>query len=223
MRIEIKDNSVCLGNGHVIEMEDFPKYYRCFVKANGSTTADVESLGASLVKGGLGDVKRTKDFVWEVCRWGGSTGYRIRGNLCKHQRNGAFTKKRFANVVADSARMLQNGDLESAINKITDIKGLRISYGSKILRMLLPQQAGAYDGILQTMLSSYIKSGYAEFCADCKMVANELNTRGIESPHAKLKIKGPRKNGEWFVADVEAVIFHYLQPIYRDMVKNKNA
>ncbi len=213
MRIKIKNSSVYFGKNRSIKMKSFPKYYEGFLnKDTGYTTANVEILGASLVKGGLGDVKLTNEFVWEVCRWGGPTGYRVHGNLCRYQREGAFTKKRFANVVADSARMLQNGDLESAINKITDIKGLRISYGSKILRMLLPQKVGVYDKILKDNLSYPLNAnGYVEFCADCKMVANELNTRGIESPHAKLKIKGPRKKGEWFVADVEAVIFHVIR------------
>ncbi len=200
MRIEINNDSVCLGNGHVIKMEDFPGLYREFCdaekKAGTISTADTEKAGVDILKDGLDNVECANIFVRKVFEWGGITGKKVGGNLYKHQ-----TEKTVAKVVAESARILQNGDLESAIKKITSIKYLGISYGSKILRMLSPQQAGVYDSILYKNFSYRETDGYVEFCDDCKTVADELK---------KLGIKSHRENREWFVADVEAVIFHFF-------------
>ncbi len=226
MRIEINNDSVCLGNGRVIEMEDFPEYYKGFLNEDtGSTTANVEKVGADILKDGLDNVECVNKFVLSVFKWGGKTGNRVRGLVYpqknKSEKDKADNEIKVAQIVAEAARILKDNDLElalklnGALKKIRFVDGLCVSYGSKILRMLLPQQAGAYDSILQTMLSSYYKSGgYAEFCADCKKVAGELKKSDIKSHH--------RENGEWFVADVEAVIFHYLRPIYRDEAKIKN-
>ncbi len=205
MSITIKNNSICIGNNFVIEMEDFPKHYERFGKVDtGDTTAGIENEGTSLLKDGLDDMQRINDFVRSVFDWGGNSGNRVRGNLDRYQKEEGITKEEFAKVVADSARMLKNGDLEAAINNIISIKGLDISYGSKILRMLSPEQVGVYDSILEGELSyPFDAEGFVQFCADCKAVADELK---------KLGIKSHRENGEWFVADVEAVIFHVIRP-----------
>ncbi len=204
MGIIINSNSV---GTSLFKLQDFPKIYDDFCEATKTetniSTAGVEAEGASLLKDGLDNVQRVNDFVRSVLDWGGKTGNRVRGNLDRYQKEGAFTNEEFVKVVADSARMLQSGDLESAIENITSIKGLHISYGSKILRMLSPQQAGVYDSILDEELSYPLDAqGYVDFCDHCKAVADELK---------KLGIKSHRENGEWFVADVEAVIFHYIR------------
>ncbi len=197
MRITTNNDSVCIS---FINMQDFAKLYdeyQSYVKTGtGKSTTDVENEGASLLKDGLDDVQRINEFVRNVFVWGGTTGNRVRGLVYKYQ-----TEEEVAKVVAESARMLQKGDLESAIDEITSIKGLHISFGSKVLRMLSPQQAGVYDSIMAAEFSYPLEAdGYVEFCADCKAVADELKKRGIKSNH--------RENGEWFVADVEAVIFY---------------
>ncbi len=201
MRIEIKDNSVCLGDGHVIKMEEFPGLYLEFCdaekKAGTISTADAEKAGVDILKDGLDDVQRVNDFVRSVFKWGGKTGNRVHGLVYKYQ-----TEEEVAKVVAKSARLLQSGDLESAIDEITSIKGLHISFGSKVLRMLSPQQAGVYDSVIAAQFSYPLEAdGYVEFCRDCQKVADELK---------KLDIKSHRENREWFVADVEAVIFHFF-------------
>ncbi len=218
MRITINNDSVCLGNDHVIKMEGFPDIYREFceyaITNEKISTAEVEEEGADILKNGLDDVQRVNDFVRSVFKWGGKTGDRVCGLVYpqknKSEEDKATDEIKVAQIFARAARVLNDNDLElalklnKALKKIICINGLHISYGSKILRMLLPQQAGAYDSILQTVLSSYYKSsGYAEFCADCKKVAGELKKSDIKSPH--------RENGEWYVADVEAVIYHYCR------------
>ncbi len=198
MRIEIKDNSVCLGDGHVIKMEEFPngycKYLACETEKTVMSTADAEKAGADILKGDLGDANKINDFVSVVIRWGEGNRGIVHGMVFPLD-----TK-----IVAESAIFLQSGNLKSAIDRIKDVHGFCISYGSKVLRMLSPEKAGAYDKILRRKLPAYRGiEGYVEFCDACQKVVGELKKSDIKSPH--------RKNGEWYVADVEAVIYYYFR------------
>ncbi len=215
---------------YLINMQDFPDLYSEFCKyvitKDKISTAEVEEEGRRLLpllKNGLDDAKHANkeiiddinNFVRSIFKWGGITGQRVGGNVyLKDQSEEENTKieAAIAEVVAESARILQRKNLDLAFEEIQTFKGFGTSYGSKILRMLLPQHAGAYDDkILKNNFPSYIESGYAEFCADCQKVVDDLKKLGIKSPHDEIDASNPRKNGEWYVADVEAVIYHYCR------------
>ncbi len=223
---------VCVGNDSVIIMKNFPELYLEFceyAKTEASiSTADAESEGADVlkhIKNGLHDPKLINAFVNNVINWGGKTRGLVRMQVYpKKNKSGqeseqyqAKNKIKVAKIVANSAKFLLCNNLKSAINNIAliktnSVKGLDMSYGSKILRMLLPEDAGAYDKILRNNLSyPFNAKGYVEFCSACKDVANELKKLGIKSPHDEIDASNSRKNGEWYVADVEAVIYHYCR------------
>ncbi|MGI9306851.1 MAG: hypothetical protein ACR2P5_06055 [Gammaproteobacteria bacterium] len=200
MKITVIGNSMGFA---FLELREFPRLYRAFVsgvtKGTGQNTADLETEGAALLKNGLDDVKRTNDFIRNVLKWGGKTGNRVRGMVYKYQ-----TEAQTAQIVGKAAAALRGGKLKTAIETIQTVKGFHISYGSKILRMLSPRHACVYDSILADFLSYPLDAdGYAECCRDCKAVAAVLKKRGIKNPL--------RKNGEWLIADVEAVIFSQLR------------
>ena len=222
MCITIKNGSVCLGNSHVINMKRFTKLYEGFVgKGTGKDTAKIEEEGTSLLlKDNLSDEKRiksTNEFARRVFRWGGPTGNIVHWMVYHKRGNKNEAEDKVKEVVTNLAELLRDAKLKSAfdeefsnalneaLKEVTSIYGLDISYGSKILRMLLPEKAGAYDCILQEKFPLYLKSGYAKFCGDCKEVAVALEKRDIKNKSIH------RKNEEWFVADVEAAIFHYFE------------
>ena len=200
MKIIIADNGVGF---NFIELSAFPRYYREFHQSvkvgTGTGTTALERKGQTLLKNKFANVERVNDFVREVMKWGGRTGNRVRGNLYKNH-----TEEEIAEIIAQTSLLLGAGDLRAAITTIISLKGLHISYGSKILRMMSPQQAGVYDSILAGFLSYPLDAeGYVNFCADCQLVAERLKKRTIKHPL--------RKDGGWFVADVEAVIFDRLR------------
>ena len=131
--------------------------------------------------------------------------------------------------ICQAAAYLQENNLELAIKTLDNsqgrgVKGMRVTVGSKILRMMSPEKAGAFDRVLRENLSEYTKEAfcagaknepdafhkaYPEFCKDCKVVADKLNAKGIKhKPSITTRRSGSHK---WLAADVEAVVFHHLR------------
>ncbi len=220
MRIEINNDSVCLGNDRVINMQEFTELYESFVGyRTGKDTAEIEEEGKSLLKGDL-DLSKANQinaFVSRVIIWGEENRRGIIHRRVfpsdKQGEDKAEHEAEVAKIVTESAIFLRNGDLKSAIDRIKDVYGFCFSYGSKVLRMLSPEKAGAYDSILSEKFPAYRGiEGYVEFCDACQKVADALKERDIKSH---------RKNDEWYVADVEATIYHYIRH-YKDEAKIKN-
>ena len=209
-KIEIDSNIVRFGKGGYISLDDFPNRFsatinafdkeKCIRKNSNYRTFSVEKEGARLAKNKFADKKATSLFIDNVLGWGGSYGNLIRAKIKHFKSRGRIIKS-----IPVAARFLNEGEFQKAINKIILPKpcGLDVSFGSKILRMLNPEKVGVYDSVLYEHLPyPYTIPGWDEFCRDCKAVAEELERRGIKNPE--------RKNGKWFVADVEVVIFgHY--------------
>ena len=194
MKIAVSESFLAL---KFFGLREFPRTYKRFHDDAPATTV-LEREGADLTASGFDDVVRVNEFVRGVFKWGGRTGNRVRGQVYKHQ-----TEDEVAAAVGRAAKCLREGKLKPALCAMIAVRGLHISYGSKILRMLAPEQAGVYDSLLANFFSYPLdESGYAEFCQDCGKVAAALQA---------LKIKHPlRKGGAWLIADVEAVIFGKL-------------
>ena len=213
-KIEIDSNIVRFGKGGYISLDDFPNRFsatinafdedECIRKNSDYRTFSVEKEGARLAKNKFADKKATSLFIDNVLGWGGSYGNLIRAKIKHFKSRGRIIKS-----IPVAARFLNEGKFQEAINEIILPKpcGLDVSFGSKILRMLNPEKVGVYDKILAKRLANSKSalpsiSRWINFCDDCATVAAELKKRGIKNPE--------RKNGKWFVADVEVVIFgHY--------------
>ena len=197
------------------EEDNFCRLYEAFLyggirsgvkrRITDAWTLDIECQGQLLVaRDKVGDPDELIPFIENILTWGGPTGDLVRiGYLYRSQDN-----PRIAEVVNDASRDLLNGELESAIATIVkNIKGLEVSYASKILRMLSPQKAGAYDKYLRESLGYSQKKAerfavYEKFCVHCGEVIPTLQERGIENPF--------RVDGEWYVADVEATVYRHV-------------
>ena len=181
----------------LLTLDEFPHFCKKFHKGVGfyegdewRDTAYVERAGKEFRAVDLGDAAQTELFVRLVFKWGGSMGHRV-------QLEKAHTWQEIADAVESAVQYLDQGDVRMACTTITSLKGMGISYGSKILRMISPEQAGVYDNIIERICGY---SDYPQFCSDCKNLAAVLEQRGIKNP--------ARENGKWLVADVEATVFY---------------
>ena len=186
---------------------EFPTVCKKFHSGVGAAadakTMAIEEVGAGLVEDNdFSDAGRVGDFVRQIYNWGGGRGPGLFSQLQQE-----YSDNTIAQIVGEAAALLRGGNLEAAFDKITSLHGLGASYGSAILRMLSPQQAamGAYahkqdgDNIKLSSWSNITAANYAGFCKFCKTgIIDKLKKEGAKNPC--------RENGEWFVADIEAVI-----------------
>lgn len=198
----------------VSDWDVFPDLYCKFVEHDKKKYGDpleLECRGRKLMEGNFTD-DEVMDFFGDVMIWGGQIGPFVKSKVLN---NYGEDGKEIADNIREAARLLKNGEtskdespkgeIKSAINKITETEGLSISFGSKILRMLSPQQVGVYDSVLASYLPYKMNAThYVKFCADCEDVAKQLNNELVKNP------KREETGGQWLVADVEAVIFHAL-------------
>ena len=220
MKVEIQNCGNCVCN---IPLGEFPERYTYYHKTieRGSTKRGkkvlticlehhgMDFLGKCLgIKGAkMPDIDEVKNFIEKIAWWMGrpaSVGiiYSPNSNRSKEE---VAIEVRKAVIKAVMALQDEKDGLKSAVEILDDVYGIDISIASKILRMMLPQKAGAFDSILQGALS-YIAdgTGYADFCRNCGKVAKKLKARRIKHP-----MRGDHK---WFVADVEAVIYAHFNP-----------
>ena len=184
-----------------IELEDFTSLYCEYQEAikagTGTDTIELEKEGSKLLLNM--DKPSVEHFIAGVLQWGGNTGNRIRGMLYKYQTKGEIFKR-----FKKTSDYLNKNDIYSSIWEITSLKGVGISYGSKFLRMMAPEQAAVYDSILSECFSYKEDcSGYLDFCLDGKKLTEKLKESKIKNPI--------REKGLWFVADIEAVVFYHIR------------
>lgn len=109
-------------------------------------------------------------------------------------------------VVRNTRNAMKNLDNPAeALKCICSIKCWGLTYGSKTLRCMCPQRYGALDSvILEGVDPRYLPSRnnyerYADFIHLCGQIRDK-----VAQPNTA------RKNGHWFVADIEVALFQFL-------------
>lgn len=176
-----------------IPLNEFPRLLAAHLAADHDTD-EVEALGANYVEHDF-QVTDTEEFVRRVCRWGNYDG--VAGKVLQNNELG-FVANRFRE--AHSA--LADGDPVAAIEAVTRVYGLAVSFGSKHLKFLDPDRAVVLDSIISERLG-YRRTApdYADFVADCATIRDLLNQAGIPRP----------PEGAWRISDVEMAIFMEIQ------------
>jgi len=208
-RVRVVGNSVVVLAS--LKFGDFPILYQDYVNEN-IDTLPLERHGHSLMRSSSIGTRNACNFVERVTRWGGRTGGRVKGNLFKHNSN-----QRIATAVRQAARHLKNNNIPQAIQTLIALKGLHVSYGSKILRMLAPKKVVVYDQYI-ALFSGHLMyrnkandvRKFLDFLADCKTVLPSLQSRNIN----------PVRGSNWILADVEACLYY---PIYNRINKIREA
>lgn len=132
-------------------------------------TNKVEDIGKKLINSKFQNIKDVKNFSEEVCKWGG--GERVYANLARRN-NQAFPsdKIQMALIAASHAKTHEN-----AIAPFIEIKGLGISFGSKHLRMLLPDRFAVLDSVLCERLGFALNlKGYSLFMREMERLSVQL-------------------------------------------------
>ena len=190
-----------------VRLLDFPRLYQCFVKHTfRGKTHRVEEHGAKVMSGALKADNKIYEFVRCVCLWGGDM--RVYGNLLRHNGGAATAKRNVARAVRSAVDCLRSSQMESAIGEVRSVNGLgktlgRMSYASKILRMLAPDRAVTFDDKLKHVFGEPLDNvGYQKWCDDCVKLARVLEQKKIKNT-----ARANQTNEKWKAADIEAVIF----------------
>ena len=213
MKVKIQECNNCVCG---IPLTEFPEGYVLYHKGIEQHTKILvmclERSGAELLKRCLAPagsensdkfLSDIKIFIKAVLRWGGKQCLAKFPKICRSEKN-------VADAICEAAVGLENNDLALAVKILCEVDGISISIGSKILRIMSPEKAGAFDiKVLRTHLSygkrdgySDDYAGYAAFCEHCREMAVKLNRRHIKHP-----IRG---DSQWRAADVESVIYRHL-------------
>jgi hypothetical protein len=171
-------------------------------KRENRNTHIIEVSAIDLIREGFPD-EPVKTFIKAVCTWGGYPG--IAGRILNHNYNSLI---KIREAFGDALRRLSATpiDLAGALASVNHLYGLGApSFASKHLRFLDPKHCPVFDSILRkSLLYSFDSQGYASFASDCSLIANELKRLEIQNPFE-------RRNGIWYVADVESALFIFCK------------
>ena len=163
------------------------------------STRSVEKYGADFVHNGM-PADLLFGFVRMVVGWGGD-GFVGTNFMNLNAKRLSEVHREF--LYCDAA--LKNNDLAGAIKIMKGVPGLGISYASKLLKFLAPDQAVVLDSHIETRLGyKRTLEGYLEFASNCRGWADVLNTNGTKCSRSPA--------GTWRVSDVEMAIFKHVRP-----------
>lgn len=187
------------GRVHVVRLTVPLRAFTTLLASHGSAydgTEHCERLGAAYVRNGF-KVAETKAFVQAVCRWGNYAG--VGGRVIAENATADIKK-----ALKDGHARLLNGNPKEAIECVTSLYGLGVSFGSKHLRFLAPRRAVVLDSIISESLGyKRTPEGYAEFVRDCAKIRRLLNAAAIPTSRAHRR---------WRISDVEMAIFKSVNP-----------
>ena len=161
-------------------------------------TVSLETEARQLLVSGFSE-QQLRDFIQNVCRWGGYPG--IAGRVLGKNPFPEI-QRQFTNAI--DALASDRPDIQGALCEIIRIQHLGLSFASKHLRFLRPDICPVLDSTLSYKLG-YLPDvcGYRRFSDDCLRVAEMLEQYGVSNPVG-------RDDGEWFAADVEMALFVHV-------------
>jgi hypothetical protein len=182
-----------------IPYSDFPVLLAAHLKQYPGTP-EVERLGLALREGDPMKWDDLVTFMEKVAEWAGRTGPRvIRGQVLKGDPIDIEGKVRDAIAQLRSDRPSP----VAALKKMDEVKGLDVSFASKLLRLLFPEYCPVLDSILSCRLGyAPTADGYGAFACRCTEIAGELNRAQIASTF-------PGRT-DWRPSDVEAALFAWV-------------
>jgi hypothetical protein len=181
-----------------IDLAQFPALLQTFVQKE-PRTRDIEIQGARLAAEGFSDPQLRK-FIQAVCEWGGYTG--IAARVIQNNRDLA-TQFQQAHQAASSGKAVEG------LTILRQVKGLGISFASKHLKFLAPDDAVVLDSTIKEQLGYATNlTGYGAFLTDCHDVLNACN-------QFKIHYTGWGAQG-WRVSDIETAIFQKIRQPAQD-------
>jgi hypothetical protein len=181
-----------------LRFDDLHSFFDQFIKKNPSTQR-IEEQALGLVASNF-EFSKLKDFVREVCRWGGYAG--VAGRVIKNNQKEVL-ESTFKTAYHHA---VEKKNIE-AIRTLTGLHGLAISFASKHLKFLVPTNAVVLDSIISKRLAYDLSpEGYVKLLNDCADIAKHAN---------EAKVQYPGWAGRWRASDIEMAIFEKLGERYR--------
>jgi hypothetical protein len=183
---ELRPDTYCWG--FTIRLDELNALLDEFIRKEPRTKL-IEQQAERLIKSEF-QPSELRDFIKAVCNWGGYGG--IAGRVIK---NNDRTKLRDAFRSAHSHA--NAGDDLRAIKSLLELNGLAVSFASKHLKFLAPENAVVLDSIINKRLGYELTpNGYQAFLNDCRHILE------------RAKASGSRER--WRVSDIEMAIFEKL-------------
>ena len=138
----------------------------------------------------------SRDSIFEIMAWGGNP-HNIGGQMRRNN-----TEDHVRRVTAEVMGVLEEPD--TALDKITEIKWVGNSFGSKILAFLSPRTYGIWDSVVKQALQHTFNppKTYAAFISLLRQTTQWISV--TPNPH--------RLDASWFVRDVEQALFQFAWP-----------
>lgn len=179
----------------VIELDEFPRYLSEGIGKDGRL-ARTEAMAREIVVRDFlqGDCQ---EFVKAVCLWGYDP--RRGGKVIKNNNPMEISK-----AMKSAFEFSMRGQIAEALEAVTALKGLAVSFGSKHLKFLDPDRHVVLDSILSERLG-YTRDtkGYLQWLAACHEFLNLVRGAGV-------KYTGIGSDG-WRVSDIEMAIFNKIR------------
>lgn len=196
MGVKFTDSGVCVGSNcpRLLSFQEIAVGWKSHISGD-PLTNNVAEFADTFVRNDMPE-SQAYLFVRMVCAWGGlGRGHpvRIRESIFQPGRGEGW----LCNLLkAGRAESIQ-GNYEEAINVFSKIDGLGISFTSKLLRFLCPDDAAVLDSVIRKKLG-YPNSAaaYREFVTDCMAIREKLKTE-----------KKRPDGGDWRTTDIEMGIF----------------
>lgn len=148
----------------------------------------LENWGKRLIGAGF-PTDESRQFAAAVFRWGG--GHRLIGRFLEQNEGDAIPR-----ALDQAEDLAARGCSAEGVERIIQLRFIRQSFASKLLRFLCPQNAVILDDVLRKALAyEQTADGYRAFLSDCHAVLMAVRRRHLD----------------WRVCDIESAIFAKLQ------------
>lgn len=181
----------------VLRIAELPDLWQWHVDDD-PLTAIIERAASRFVRAGC-PPERAFLLVRATYAWGGLRG---RNPELVTQACRQIGDEQLSRMLSEARTRSCQRDFKGAIETLRPIKGMKVSFHSKILRFLCPDHAAVLDSrIVDECDYPPTSVGYRQFVQDCREVRNHLNAHGV----------GRGDGRPWRVTDVEMAIFGQIK------------
>lgn len=173
---------------------NLPKYYEEYTRSKYFSTW--VTLEKRLTKKAAEAGYLSLSDLIEIAKWGGNQ-YNRAGKVRREN-----TDEEVITNTKDAIQNLSNPRI--ALKALFNIKQWGLTYASKMLRAVLPQNYAALDSLLSEHISerylseSNVYELYVQFLRLCSQIRDNIT------------LGGPREDMSWFLPDVEMALFQFV-------------
>jgi len=179
-----------------VRLDELARLLKAFNQREPNTRT-IELQAERLVKGEFQSAHDLRDFIAAVCKWRGHEG--IAGRVLR-----ANTESQLRSSFRSAHSHTIAHDNLAAVKSLLGLNGIAVSFASRHLKFLSPDNAVVLDSIISKRLGYEMTTeGYQAFLTDCRRILQKANSSSLDYP-------GWGRDG-WRVSDIETAIFEKLR------------